>query len=176
MRKLQASMSHVLQTAPTGRSRCHACGRSIARGAWQLVEHAPSAYSSLGTPVRFHVDCAVLARPAQLREALQAHAGAFEGREALLAQLEQVLQTQPPRELPYAERREEAMPCAACGEPIAPGALSIAQDGDGPPHLHLSCAADAGLTELDEALIRTHSRGLDPRDLALVAGALLGGQ
>ena len=167
-----SGMSHVIEAAPSGRGRCRACKRTIVRGALQLVEDAASAFSSRGTRQRLHLECALEASPAQLREALLADAGQVDGRASLLERLELTLRQAPDRELPFAERLEAASLCGACQEPIGPGALAIAVEGEGPPHLHLTCARRAGLGDLDEALIRTHSRGLAPLDLQLVAEVL----
>jgi hypothetical protein len=144
----------------------------IARGAQLLLEEAASALSSRGTVQRWHLDCALQARPAELRDAVLAHAGPLPERGDLLEQLDLTLRQAPAHELPFAERLEAASRCSECLEPIGPGALAIAVEGEGAPHLHLTCARRAGLGDLDEALIRTHSRGLAPRDLELVSEVL----
>jgi hypothetical protein len=174
-------MAHVIEQAKSGRAVCKTCQEPIVHGALRFGEEVPNAFS--GRPgVRWHhLECAAESKPAQLREALATFSGELPNRDALLAHIERSLGELPPVEFPFAERIPAGSVCRGCGRPIAPGELRIAveeREDHGTyvrlaaVHLHPGCARAAGLGESDEALIRTHSRGLSPLDLEQISFAL----
>ena len=63
-------MSHVIETAPTGRARCRACGRVIAKGEWRLGQKAPNRYGEGEATFYFHPICGAAKLPSVLLEAL----------------------------------------------------------------------------------------------------------
>lgn len=174
-------MAHVIERAKSGRAVCKTCQEAIAQGELRFGEEIPNAFS--GRPgVRWHhLRCGADARPAQLLEALAAWAEPLEDRGALEARAALALGQAPPTEFPFAERARTAAVCKHCGRDIAAGALRIAVERRedfpgwsrvGAAYLHPECGRAAGLGDEEEALIRTHSRGVSPTDLDQLSGAL----
>ena len=174
-------MAHLIERAKSGRAVCKTCQEPIAQGELRLGEEIPNAFSGRPGMRWHHLACAADSRPAQLREALAAFSEELPERPALLIRIERALGELPPVEFPFAERGERASTCRACGLSIPAGELRLAtelrEEHKGyfrlaAAHLHPGCARAAGLGSQDEALIRTHSRGVSPADLDAVTAAL----
>jgi hypothetical protein len=69
-------MTHVLEEAPTGRSHCRACGRTIARGEPRFGERRSNSFGQGDTTLWFHPVCAAYSRPEPLLEFMNAGPGA----------------------------------------------------------------------------------------------------
>src|SRR3954470_8984785 len=63
-------MSHVIQTAPTARSKCRGWGKLIAQGALRFGERIPNPFAKGETTLWFHLQCAAYKRPEALLEPL----------------------------------------------------------------------------------------------------------
>jgi hypothetical protein len=56
-------MAHVIEPAATGRSKCRACGRSIAKAELRFGEQLPNPFADGFVTLWFHVPCAAFRRP-----------------------------------------------------------------------------------------------------------------
>lgn len=63
-------MSHVIEPAVSGRSRCRGCGRTIARGEPRFGERLDNPYADGYMTIWYHSTCAAYRRPAPLLETL----------------------------------------------------------------------------------------------------------
>lgn len=62
-------MPHVLERATSGRAKCRACGRVIAKGELRFGERQASAFGEGETTLWFHPRCAAYTRPAEFLQA-----------------------------------------------------------------------------------------------------------
>ncbi|MBX7081026.1 MAG: hypothetical protein K1X88_17635 [Nannocystaceae bacterium] len=69
-------MTELLQPAPTGRAKCRACGRAIAKGELRLGERAPNPFGEGDATFWFHLRCGACKRPEAARAALAQTPGA----------------------------------------------------------------------------------------------------
>ncbi len=65
-------MSHVMEPAVSGRSRCRGCGGAIARGETRFGERRDNPYGEGYMTIWYHLRCAAYRRPAPFLEALAA--------------------------------------------------------------------------------------------------------
>lgn len=72
-------MPDRFEPAPSGRSRCRACGGAIAKGELRFGEEVDNPFTDGRTTLWFHVDCSALRRPEKARPLL---VGEVEGGEA----------------------------------------------------------------------------------------------
>jgi hypothetical protein len=63
-------MSHLFETAPTGRARCRVCRKIIDKGEWRLGQKASNPYGDGETTFWFHPVCGAAKLPEVLLEAL----------------------------------------------------------------------------------------------------------
>jgi hypothetical protein len=70
-----ADVAHIFEHAPTGRSKCRGCSRSIERGELRFGERVPNVFAEGETTLWFHPMCAAYKRPEPLLEALEAAEG-----------------------------------------------------------------------------------------------------
>jgi hypothetical protein len=63
-------MSHVFETAPSGRSKCRGCGKAIDKGEVRFGERLPNPFADGEMTLWFHPRCAALKRPEPFLEAL----------------------------------------------------------------------------------------------------------
>ena len=63
-------MSHVFETAPTGRAKCRGCGEAIAKGEVRFGERLPNPYGDGEMTLWFHPVCGMYKRPEPFLEAL----------------------------------------------------------------------------------------------------------
>jgi len=118
---------HVFELAPTGRSKCRGCGRSIERAELRFGERLPNPFADGSEmTVWFHPLCAACKRPEPLLQALGEKPDGVAERE----QLERVATSgvEHPRlvRIDGAERAASGQAkCRQCREPIARGAWRI---------------------------------------------------
>src|SRR5215467_5200193 len=62
------TMGHVIEPAATGRSKCRACGRAIAKDDLRFGEELPNPFADGFIRLWFHVPCAAFRRPAAFLE------------------------------------------------------------------------------------------------------------
>src|SRR5215510_14348904 len=63
-------MPHLFELAPTGRSKCRGCSRTIERGSLRFGERLPNPFADGEMTLWFHPVCAAYKRPEPLLEAL----------------------------------------------------------------------------------------------------------
>lgn len=139
-------MSHLLEPAASGRSKCRGCGRPIARGELRFGEQLPNPFADGEMTVWFHPACAAYKRPEPLLQALADSRDEMPDREKLERAARSVLAH---RRLPRIDGAERAPTgqarCRSCREPIARGSWRIRlvfyQDGRFTPggFVHLDC-------------------------------------
>jgi hypothetical protein len=64
-------MSHVIEAASSGRSKCRGCGQQIARGELRFGERLPNPFAEGDMTLWFHVACAAYKRPEPLLQTLR---------------------------------------------------------------------------------------------------------
>ncbi len=63
-------MSHVIESASSGRAKCRACGRNVAKGELRFGERTPNPYGEGEATYWFHLWCGAAKRPEPFLEAL----------------------------------------------------------------------------------------------------------
>ncbi|MBP7146457.1 MAG: hypothetical protein KBD01_02855 [Acidobacteria bacterium] len=118
-------MTHVLEPATTGRSRCRGCTRPIGRGELRFGERIANPYGEGETTLWFHPLCAAYKRPGSLLEFL-AQPGDVPDRDSLERAAHAA--SAAPR-LPRIDGAERApggqAKCRHCREPIPRGSWRI---------------------------------------------------
>jgi hypothetical protein len=139
-------MPDVIAPAPTARSKCRGCGRTIEKGALRFGESEANPFGEGETQRWFHLECAALKRPERFGPALDASADVPE-RDALRDLVQSGLEHPRVVRIVRAERAPSARAhCRHCREVIDKGALRIAleiwEDGRFSPmgSVHASCA------------------------------------
>lgn len=175
-------MAHLIEPAPSARSKCRGCGERIAAGVLRFGEILPNPFAEGETMTHwFHLDCAALKRPESVLEALAARAEPLEGAERLEAEAR--LGVAHPRlaRVDGAERSPTGRAqCRACKQPIAKDGWRIVmvfyENERFVPagFVHASCALgylEVGVAELLPR-VRRLSPGLQEQDLAELQAAL----
>ena len=163
-------MPDAIAPAPTARSKCRGCGRTIEKGAFRFGEAEANPFGEGETQRWFHLECAALKRPERFGPALDATADVPE-RDALRDLVQSGLEHPRLVRILRAERAPSARAhCRHCREVIDKGALRVAleiwEDGRFSPmgSVHARCAPSYFETrELMPRLERT-SPDLAPAD------------
>ena len=139
-------MAHVLEPAASGRSKCRACGRPIARGELRLGERLANPFADGEMTVWFHPACAAYKRPEPLLEALAETRENVTDREKLEHAARSSLAHRRLARIDGAERAPTGQArCRHCHEPIARGSWRIRlvfyEEGRFSPggFIHLDC-------------------------------------
>jgi hypothetical protein len=139
-------MPDVIAPAPTARSKCRGCGRTIDKGALRFGEAEVNPFGEGETQRWFHLECAALKRPERFGPALDATPDVPE-RDALRELVNSGLEHPRVVRILRAERAPSARAhCRHCRELIEKGALRIAleiwEDGRFSPmgSIHARCA------------------------------------
>ena len=170
-------MAHTIEVAKSGRAGCRACKTPIPKGELRFGEEVPNAFSASGEMSYqwYHLPCAALKKPSQLREALTAFTGEVPNRAEIEKTLEESAKKQKPSTFPYAERASTGRSrCQGCQQPIEKGALRVAVEREvetasfstkGAGYLHPKCAR-AQLPDPELlAKIKANTTALAPADL-----------
>jgi len=78
-----SGMAHVFEVAPSGRSKCRGCSRTIERGDLRFGERLPNPFGEGEMTLWFHPLCAAFKRPEPLLEALPEAPEGLSDREVL---------------------------------------------------------------------------------------------
>lgn len=139
-------MPDTITPAPTARSKCRACGRTIDKGAFRFGEAEANPFGEGETQRWFHLECAALRRPERFGPALEATPDVPE-REVLAGLVQGGLEHPRLVRLAGAERAPSGRAhCRHCREIIEKGALRVAleiwEDGRFSPagSIHVTCA------------------------------------
>jgi hypothetical protein len=174
-------MSHAIERAPTGRAKCRACGRPIARGTLRLGERLPNPFDEKGGEMThwFHLPCAAFRRPEPLIEALGTATDPIDERDTLEREAHLGVTH---RRLPRVNTVERApsgrAACRACRAPIEKGVWRISllyyEDGRFVPSgfIHLACAAGYLETTAILPRLRHFTPALSPDEVEEVERAL----
>ena len=118
---------HAIEVASSGRAKCRACGKAIAKGELRFGEAVANAYAEGETLLWFHVPCGACARPEQLKGALEGAALDVPDRPWLDRAIELGALHHRVQRIARAERASSGRAtCRACRELIQKGALRIA--------------------------------------------------
>jgi hypothetical protein len=167
-------MPDTITPAPTARSKCRACGKTIDKGAPRFGEAEANPFGEGETQRWFHLECAALRRPERFGPALEA-APDIQEREALAELVRSGLEHPRLVRLAGAERAPSGRAhCRHCREIIEKGAprvaLEIWEDGRFSPmgSLHVTCAPSYfGTRELLSRIERTSPK-LGPEEVAQI--------
>jgi hypothetical protein len=119
-------VSHVLEPASSGRSKCRGCGALIARGELRFGERLPNPFAEGEMTVWFHPACAAWKRPEPFVEALEQTSENVSERGRLEAAARSSLAHRRLPRIDGAERAKSGQAkCRSCGEPIARGSWRI---------------------------------------------------
>ena len=174
-------MPHIIEQAPTARSKCRGCGEKIAAGEQRFGERLPNPFDDKGGEMThwFHVVCAAFRRPEPFLEVLAATTETIPDRETL--EREAGLGVAHHR-LPRVSTAERAASgraaCRACKEPIEKESWRIAlvyyEDGRFTPsgYIHLRCAASHLETTAIMPRVKRFSPALSDAELAEIQAAL----
>jgi len=170
-------MPHVIEVAKTGRAGCRACKTPIPKGELRFGEEVPNAFSASGEMSYqwYHVPCAALKKPRQLKAALEGFTGEVPDRANLEKTIEDAAKKEKPSNFPYAERAATGRSrCQACQQPIEKGALRVAVEREvetasfrtaGAGYLHPKCAKAYTKDEQLLEKIKANATSLTPADL-----------
>ena len=119
-------MSNVFELAPTGRSKCRGCGRTIQRGELRFGERLPNPFAEGEMTQWFHPACAAFKRPEPLLQAFGETPEDVSERNRLERAARSGLEH---RRLPRIDGAERAptgqAKCRHCREPIVRGGWRI---------------------------------------------------
>jgi hypothetical protein len=139
--------NHLLEPAATGRSKCKACGRAIARGALRFGERLPNPFADADMTWWFHPACAAYRRPQVFLDAAAVTA-TLPDFERLKAEAQRGIDHRRLPRINGVERARSARArCRACREPIAKDAWRIPlvtfDEGMFNPagNIHVACSA-----------------------------------
>ena len=139
-------MSHVFESAPSGRSKCRGCGRLIEKGEFRFGEHLPNPFGEGEMTLWFHPLCAAFKRPDPVIQTLAENPGAIADHEALERAARSSMVA---RRVPRIDGAEQApsgrATCRSCKDRIERGnwriRLVFFEDGRFTPggYVHLGC-------------------------------------
>ena len=119
-------MSHLLEPASSGRSKCRGCARPIQRGELRFGERLPNPFADGEMTLWFHPACAAYKRPEPLLQALGETLENVPDRERLERAARSSLAH---RRLPRIDGAERApsgqAKCRSCHQPIGRGSWRI---------------------------------------------------
>jgi hypothetical protein len=166
----------VLETAPTGRAKCRACGQAIAKGTVRLGERVANPFADgddAETTHWYHPVCASFRRPEALVDALRSAAVELADRERLEAEAALGIAHHRAARVDAASRAPSGRAmCRACKEPIAKDTWRIGlvfyEDGRFAPSgfIHAACALAHLETSALLPRLRHFSPGLSAADFA----------
>ena len=174
-------MPHVIERAPSARSKCRGCGEKIASGAWRFGESLPNPFAEgEGFMTHwFHVPCAAFRRPEPFLEALATATEDMPDRDQHRHEAQLGVTH---RRLPRASTAERASTaraaCRECKEKIDKDTWRISllyyEDGRFAPSgfVHIGCAAKYFETSEIMARVKHFSPALTDRDLEEIARGL----
>lgn len=173
----------VLETAPTGRAKCRACGQAIAKGAVRLGERVPNLFADgddVETTYWYHPVCASFRRPEVMLDVLQRPDVEIQNRAQLEAEAAIGVAHRRTVRVDAAGRAPSGRAlCRACKAAIAKDSWRIGlvfyDDGRFAPSgfIHATCAAGYFETSALLPRLRHFSSTLGHADLAEIEALLL---
>ncbi len=156
-------MTHVVEPAASGRSKCRGCSQPIEKGTYRFGEVIPNPFADGETTVWFHLDCALLRRPEAVSETnvptealkLMHFAENYEHLLTLGRSFHRLQRTSGLEKAPSGRAK-----CRHCHEPIAKESwriqISFFEEGtfNSGGNIHLSCAASYFETEEYEVFLQ----------------------
>ena len=119
-------MPHVFEAASSGRAKCRACGRVIAKGEQRFGERLPNPYADGEMTFWFHPLCAAFRRPEPVLQALAEASDGVPERDALGRTAHAAAEHRRLQRVNGAERAPSRQAkCRQCREPIEKGTWRI---------------------------------------------------
>jgi len=119
-------VSHLFETATSGRSKCRGCAQAIQRGDLRFGESLPNPFAEGEMTAWFHPHCAAYKRPEPLLQALMETPANVPDRESIERAARRSLAHRRLPRIDGAERSPGAQAkCRSCREPIARGSWRI---------------------------------------------------
>jgi len=119
-------VSHLFETASSGRSKCRGCAQVLQRGELRFGERLPNPFAEGEMTLWFHPACAAYKRPEPLLQALAETPANVPDRESLERAARASLAHRRLPRIDGAERSPGAQAkCRSCREPIARGSWRI---------------------------------------------------
>src|SRR5262245_39432730 len=119
-------MPNVIETAPTGRSKCRGCAQAIPKDALRFGERLPNPFGDGEMTLWFHLVCAAYKRPEPLLQVLQESSGDVPDRKQVQEIAEHSLAHRRIPRIDGAEKSPSAKArCRHCKEPIEKGSWRI---------------------------------------------------
>jgi hypothetical protein len=170
---------HVIETAPTGRSKCRGCAQPIERGELRFGERVPNVFAEGETTLWFHPLCAAYKRPQSLLDTLEQTGGSVPNRESLEQTARASLTHPRISRIDGAEHSPSGQAkCRHCHEPIEKGSWRIRlvyyEEGRFAPggFVHLGCRKAYFETDDTRDAILQLSPALAPGEREELARAL----
>lgn len=173
-------MAHLIQPATTGRSKCRACGDSIAAGELRFGEVRPNPFGDGDATSWFHLECGAYKRPEPFLELLEAESDLPDRARELSAEVQRGIEHPRLDRIAGAQRAPSGRArCRACRELIEKEtwrvALTFHAEGrfEAGGFIHASCAPAYFKTDEVQGRIRHFSRDLsddDARDIEALLG------
>lgn len=172
-------MAHVLESAPSARSKCRGCERTIAKGELRFGEEIANAFAEGETThLWFHPPCAAYRRPEPLLALLAEHPE-LAARAELEAKAHATLRHRRLSRIARAERAPSSQAkCRQCHAPIARDTWRIAlvfhEDGRFSPggYVHLACRRAYFELDVEPEHLLHFSQALTPEERATLAREL----
>jgi ribosomal protein L37AE/L43A len=172
-------MPHVIERAPTARSKCRGCGQQIASGAMRFGEAVPNPFAEGDTTHWYHLECGAFKRPEAFLAVAETSPEPLEDAERLLAEAR--LGVAHPRlaRVNGAERAASGRAqCRSCRAAIEKGAWRITlvfwEEGRfaAAGYVHPRCGAAYFETGAVMPRVKRFSAGLGEDDLKAVEAEL----
>jgi len=175
-------MPHVIEPASSGRAKCRACGKAIAKGDLRFGERLPNPFAEGEMTLWFHPTCAAYKRPESLKETLGEISKELPDRAVLEEKVQHTLAHRRLQRIDGAERAPTSQAkCRHCREPIEKGQWRIRlvffEEGmfSGGGFVHLGCREDYFETnDIREQLL--HFSPLDDQEMEALRTAYDSGE
>lgn len=172
-------MTSVIERATTGRAKCRACAKAIAKGEVRFGEALPNAYGEGESLFWFHLRCAACSRPESLLTALdQGHVDSEELSAVITLAREGAAQPRLSRLLRAERASSGRARCRHCRELIEQGswrlALQMFEEGrfNSIGTIHARCAVHYFEAEPSLERLTLPTNELSPEELAEVVAVM----
>jgi hypothetical protein len=119
-------MAHVIERAPSGRSKCRGCGQAIAAGEPRFGERLPNPFAEGEMTHWYHPACGAYKRPEPFLPTLEGHEGPLDDAERLKAAARLGIEHPRVARIDGAARAPSGRAaCRSCRAPIEKGAWRI---------------------------------------------------
>lgn len=172
-------MTHIIEPAASGRSKCRGCGEPIAKDALRLGEHLPNPFADGEMTFWYHLICAAYKRPETLLEALAETDASLDDRETLEREGQRGIDHRRLPRINGVHRAPSARArCRSCREPITKDAWRIPlvffeeDQFSAAGFVHVGCCSEYFETTDVIDRLKHYSSDLSEDDVAELSAAL----